>query len=239
MSNVMKNLICRQWVFSRLILPFCVFFILGHTQAQPAPDKRRVNVEISTELGNIVVELYNETPIHRDNFVQLVKRGAYDSLLFHRVIPGFMIQGGDPNSRNALPGIALGDDTTKNSLPAEITPRLFHQRGALAAAREGDDVNPERRSSCSQFYIVQGRTYAAADLERIEERNQRNGIDRKFSEAEKQVYSTIGGAPHLDGAYTVYGRVLEGMDVVDAIAALPVDARDRPLQDVRMFMQVK
>ena len=234
MSNV-KNIL----IWKRAAL-FGLFIVIGiHSIAQPASDKRRVNVEIITELGTITVELYNETPIHRDNFVSLIKSGHYDSLLFHRVIPGFMIQGGDKRSRNAPAGMLLGEDSTERTIPAEILPGLINSRGALAAARDGDDVNPERRSASSQFYIVQGKTYQPADLDRLEERSARSGDGHKFTEAEKQIYATEGGAAHLDGAYTVFGKVVDGMEVVDAIAAMPTDANDRPLKDIRMYMRLK
>lgn len=209
--------------------------------AQPRPDQRRAQVEISTELGTIVIELYNQTPEHRDNFIKLVQEGHYDSLLFHRVVPGLVIQGGDPRSRNADPKDEkeLGDCSAGPTLPPEIVPGFIHKRGALAAAREDDEKNPDRRSDHSQFYIVHGRKYQPADLERIEKRNERYGTPHEFSEAEKELYATVGGAPHLDGNYTVFGHVVEGMDVVDRIAMLPVDRNDRPVQDIRMFMRLR
>ncbi len=234
MSNVENILI---WQRSALLWLFLFSGIVSI--AQPAPDKRRVQVDILTEMGTITVELYNETPIHRDNFISLVKSGHYDSLLFHRVIPGFMIQGGDKRSRNAPAGMLLGEDSTETTIPAEIVPGLINSRGSLAAARDGDDINPERRSASSQFYIVQGKTYQPADLDRLEERNARMGDGHKFSEAERQIYATQGGAAHLDGAYTVFGKVVSGMEVVDAIAAMPTDGNDRPLKDIRMHMRVK
>src|SRR5688572_10986263 len=147
MSNVNKNPIYGQFQCRWALFVLFVAVTVIPIMAQPAPDKRRVNIEIITDLGSITVELFNETPIHRDNFVKLVKEGHYDSLLFHRVIPGFMIQGGDAQSRNAPAGMVLGNDTTETTLPAEIVPGLINDRGALAAARDGDDVNPERRSS--------------------------------------------------------------------------------------------
>lgn len=201
---------------------------------------QRPQVEIRTTAGTMVVELYNETPQHRDNFLKLVKEGYYDSLLFHRVIPGFMVQGGDPGSKQAPPGTPLGSGGPGHTVPAEIVPGAIHKKGALAAARQGDDVNPERRSSGSQFYIVQGRTFQAADLDRVAERNRRPAVpyDVTYSEADRRVYATQGGAPHLDGGYTVFGEVVEGLDVIDRIALLPCDQMDRPTTDVRMFLRV-
>ncbi len=236
MSNVGNIRLSRKWRVRKgltvLLLVLAPLILL----AQPAPDKRRAQVEIITDLGTVVVELYNETPLHRDNFLRLAKAGHYDSLLFHRVIPGFMIQGGDPVVSGKKGAMGSADE---DKLPPEIAPGLIHKRGALAAARQGDDVDPGRRSHPSQFYIVQGRTYQAADLDKLEERSVRYGEPHTYSEAERHLYSTLGGAPHLDGAYTVYGQVVQGMEVVDAIAAQPVDGHDRPITDIRMYMRVK
>lgn len=186
-----------------------------------------VRVVMTTNYGKIVLLLYDETQLHRDNFIKLVLNGTYDGLLFHRVIDKFMIQGGDPNSRNAEPGKMLGDGTLGYNIPAEFRPHLFHKRGALCAARESDMVNPRKESSASQFYIVQGRVWTNEDLDRME-----NQMGKKFSDEQRKVYTTVGGTPHLDGDYTVYGEVIEGMDVVDKIAAVARDRYDRPLQDV-------
>lgn len=199
---------------------------------------QRPQVEIRTSVGTLVVELYNETPQHRDNFLKLAKEGFYDSLLFHRVIPGFMVQGGDPHSRQAAAGTPLGSGGPGYTIPAEIVPGAMHKKGALAAARLGDEENPDKRSSGSQFYIVQGRTYQPADLDRVAERSRRLGIEVTYSESDKRVYAAQGGAPHLDGAYTVFGEVVEGMEAIDRIAMLPCDNMDRPTSDVRMFMRV-
>ncbi len=205
-----------------------------HAQSGKMHKTKGPLVIIHTDLGDMVVRLYDATPKHRDNFLKLAREGFYDSLLFHRVIPGFMIQGGDPNSRHARPRQMLGNGGPGYTLPAEIKPTLFHKRGALAAARLGDNVNPERRSSGSQFYIVTGRRFTDAELDRIE---RRMGI--KIPPEHREVYKTEGGAPFLDGAYTVFGEVVEGMDVAEKIAGQPRDRFDRPTKDIHMWMEIK
>lgn len=187
------------------------------SEAQPV-------VLIKTDMGDIKVKLYNETPIHRDNFLKLASEGKYDGSIFHRVIPQFMIQGGGTNG---------GSQSIGEEIPAEIKPQFIHKRGALAAARMGDNVNPEKKSSGSQFYIVQGRQFTAEDVKAI---GQRAGFP--YTEAQIQTYVKEGGAPHLDGGYTVFGEVIEGMDVVDKIAAVQRNQMDRPLQDIKMTMKV-
>ena len=247
-------------------------------------------VAIATDYGVIKVKLYNETPLHRDNFIKLVEEGVYDGTVFHRVIENFMIQGGDPESKNATPEQQLGNGGPGYTLPAEILPQYFHKKGALAAARQGDNVNPERRSSGSQFYIVQGRKYNENNLKQMENRKnqpvndyasktffnspenqeylkrlqtlQQNknqeGIQMLFeeiqpkldeiivaagkkkmvySDAQKQTYATLGGTPHLDDDYTVFGEVIEGLEVVDKIASVQTN-RSRPTTDVKMTMKV-
>lgn len=186
-------------------------------------------VEIYTNYGKIVLKLYDDTPLHRDNFIKLAMDGTYDGLLFHRVIEHFMIQGGDPNSKDAKPGKMLGDGTLGYNIPAEFRPNLFHKRGALCAAREGDQVNPKKESSASQFYIVQGRVWSDFDLDRMALQ-----MNKTFSAEQRKAYTTVGGTPHLDGEYTVFGEVVEGMDVVDKIAAAKRDRYDRPLEDIRI-----
>ena len=170
-------------------------------------------------------------PEHRDNFVKLAKEGFYDSLLFHRVIPGFMIQGGDPNSKNAAPSQMLGDGGPGYTLDAEIGE--LHYKGALAAARLGDQQNPERKSSGSQFYIVEGRPINEALLQQM---TQQTGME--YSPEQQQKYMERGGYPPLDGQYTVFGEVVEGMDVVSQIAAAPRNNMDRPEQDIRMSVEI-
>ena len=241
-----------------------------------------MKVKIQTMLGDIIVRLYDETPIHRDNFIKLVKEGYYDGTLFHRVIKDFMIQGGDPDSKGAPAGKMLGVGGPDYTLEAEIKDGLFHKRGALAAARQGDEVNPERRSSGSQFYIVWGQVYNEGQLrqfskqlkmqkvqsvfnqlvsehrdEIMQMRRDRNraGLqelqDKLVAEAEKQsadfaglteeqmkIYSTIGGTPHLDGQYTVFGEVEEGLDVVEMIQTTTTGRGDRPVDDLEMKISV-
>lgn len=246
-------------------------------------------VLISTSLGDIKIKLYNETPVHRDNFIKLVSQHFYDSTLFHRVIQGFMIQGGDPDSKKAAPGVLLGNGEIGYTLPAEFNPKLFHKRGVLAAARMGDDVNPKKESSACQFYIVQGRVFSQTDLDGYEAKinnpvkqkmfsdfinkkenrelkekytlfqmnNNTDSLQKisiqirtiieqefaktnpfKFSEEQRTAYTSIGGVPHLDGNYTVFGEVVEGMDVVDKIAALKVNSVSRPDNDIKMSIKI-
>lgn len=240
-----------------------------------------VLVDIKTSVGDIRIRLYGETPKHRDNFVKLVKKGVYDGVLFHRVINKFMIQTGDPDSKGAPAGKMLGSGGPGYDIQAEINyPKFFHKRGALAAARQGDEVNPERRSSGSQFYIVTGRVYNASQLTQMEKQlqmqqqqtifnglamqyrdsimNMRRNRDQaglqalqdelvakteaeaaknpvKFTQEQIQAYSTVGGTPHLDGTYTVFGEVVEGMDVVAKIEMTPTGAQDRPQEDIKII----
>ena len=256
--------------------------ILALLSCKPQSDLRIV--EISTEFGNIQIQLYNETPIHRDNFVKLVQDSAFDGILFHRVIQNFMIQGGDPDSKNAEPGQMLGESSIGEDLPAEIQPALFHKRGVIAAARNSDFVNPERKSSASQFYLAQGIIYPTVDSlnKRIEIVNagRKRSITQKFqrpyndslkalqsagntdlhaqlmlditrradslyaieqlllSPAQVEAYTTLGGIPHLDGYYTVFGEIISGYEVVEKIAALETDENDRPLQDIPMKIRL-
>jgi peptidyl-prolyl cis-trans isomerase B (cyclophilin B) len=191
-----------------------------------AASARRTHIVIETDSGKIVLALYNETPKHRDNMIKLVKQHFYDSLLWHRVIPGFVIQGGDPDSKHAPAGKVLGDGDVGYRIPAEINGKFYHARGALGAAR---DNNPEKASSGCQFYIVIGKTFTDEDLDRIEQRT-----GHKFSAAQREAYKKLGGTPHLDGAYTVFGEVIEGMDVADKIANMKRNNADRPDTDIRM-----
>ena len=192
-------------------------------------------VKLLTDSGVIVLRLYNQTPLHRDNFLKLVKQHYFDSLLFHRVIKNFMIQGGDPDSKNAKPGILLGNGGPSYTIPAEFDTSLFHKKGVLAAAREGDNVNPKKASSGSQFYIVQGKKFTDAGLDSVETFRLKG---RKLPIAHREVYKTIGGAPHLDMNYTVFGEVESGLEVVDKIASASRDSNNRPLTDIRMKMKI-
>ncbi len=209
----------------------CVF--AQNTEKQKKGGEKVYYVKIETSMGDMVVKLYNETPNHRDNFLKLVKDGTYNDLLFHRVIKNFMIQGGDPNSRNAKPGQMLGDGGLGYTVPAEFVPELFHKKGALAAARQGDDVNPNKESSSCQFYIVQGETWNADRLKLVEQR-----MGKSFTKEQAEVYATIGGTPFLDGDYTVFGEVVDGLEVIDKIAEAQGDYMNRPLEDVKMKMTI-
>lgn len=237
MSNVSEVAQSGQGGWRAVIVACAVLLaVLTMAQVPAAPLKRLV--EVRTTAGNMIIALHNETPLHRDNFLKLVRAGAYDSLLFHRVIPGFMVQAGDPDSRTAPPRALLGEAPPKHTLPPEIVPGMIHRRGALAAVRQSDDVNPERRSNGSQFFIVQGHTYGAAELDQVAARNARYGSLVSYTPDQRRTYANEGGAPHLDGAYTVFGEVVEGLEVIDAIARSACDGHDRPLTDIRLFMRV-
>ena len=218
-------------------ITFAAFFLLAlgfgipqSVVAQSKNKEKEVRVEMVTTEGRMVFVLFNDTPQHRDNFLKLVNEHTYDSLLFHRVIKNFMIQGGDPQSRHARPGQMLGDGTLGYTVPAEFKKNHFHRKGALCAARQGDNVNPRKESSASQFYIVQGQIW---DVKTLDMMAQRYG--KTFTEEQRKVYTTEGGTPHLDGDYTVFGQLVEGMDVVDKIAAVKTGMADRPVEDVRIL----
>lgn len=221
-----KKLLFLSFFFG---LTFCSCAQKSETQV--AQTEKSTYVLIETSYGNMTVKLYNETPLHRDNFVKLVKEGFYDSLLFHRVIRNFMIQGGDPASKYAPAGTMLGNGNVGYTIPAEFRPNLVHKKGALAAARTGDNVNPEKRSSGCQFYIVQGNVWNEGSFNAMQQQT-----GKQFTPAQKNIYTTIGGTPFLDADYTVFGEVVEGLDVIDKIAAVQCDRADRPVQDVRMKM---
>jgi cyclophilin family peptidyl-prolyl cis-trans isomerase len=205
------------------------FMMPVNAQSAKSGSKEKM-VEISTEYGKMKIKLYNETPKHRDNFIKLVSEGFYNDLIFHRVIKDFMIQGGDPNSKNAAPDAMLGSGDVGYKIPAEINPVLHHKKGVLAAAR---DNNPEKASSGCQFYIVQGRKSNDAELDAMQARS---GI--KYTEKQRNDYKTLGGTPHLDGGYTAFGEVVEGLEVIDKIAAVQTKPGDRPVQDVKMQIRV-
>jgi len=206
-----------------------IFTISGLAQK----NKKQTKVLISTSFGDMKLVLYNETPQHRDNFIKLVKEGFYDSTLFHRVIETFMIQGGDPESKNAAKGAMLGNGGPGYTVPAEFNASLTHKKGALAAARQGDNVNPTKASSGSQFYIVQGKKYVKADLDKM---SKRSGIT--YTDEQVKFYETEGGTPMLDMSYTVFGEMIEGFDVIDKIAAVAKGRADRPKEDVKMTMKI-
>ena len=244
-------------------------------------NEKRTLVKLETTMGNITVALYNETPKHRDNFIKLVKEGVYDSTLFHRVIKQFMIQAGDPDSKNASDTAMLGSGDVGYTIPAEFNPKFFHKKGVLAAARQGDDVNPEKASSGCQFYIVTGRKFTEPQLlgmeNKINEQHEEALFDSlarqhmkeiykmrkagdnagllelqdtleaqareltdkeekfRFTPEQIKAYSTVGGAPHLDGSYTVFGEVTEGMEVVDNIEIAKTNRADRPIENIRIL----
>lgn len=199
--------------------------------------QKDVKVRMHTTAGVIDLCLYDETPKHRDNFIKLVKEHQFDSLLFHRVIKDFMIQGGDPTSKNASAGALLGEGDLGYTVEAEFMPQVhFHRRGVLAAARESDDVNPAKASSASQFYIVWGKVYTEEQLEAYKEfYKRRTGRELVITPEQEAVYTTVGGTPHLDGEYTVFGEVINGLEVVEKIQCVACDENDRPLEDVRII----
>lgn len=215
---------------------FLAFFLLsvfwGWSQGAVLQKKaggHGVKVEMLTTEGKMVFVLYNDTPLHRDNFLKLVRDHTYDGLLFHRVIDKFMIQGGDPESRDAKPNQMLGGGTLGYTVPAEFRDNHFHKKGALCAARQGDNVNPKKESSASQFYVVQGQVWDEKTLDRMAA-----AYHKKFSEEQRKIYTTMGGTPHLDGDYTVFGELVEGMEVLDRISAVQTDQNNRPVKDVRI-----
>ena len=213
---------------------FTLCFILMAATAFAKPPKNQY-VRIKTSYGNCIIRLYNETPLHRDNFIKLTKQGFYNGTLFHRVIQNFMIQGGDPDSRDTAKnkiGAELGNGDVKYTIPAEFKDSLFHKRGVLAAAR---DDNPKKASSGCQFYIVEGRRFTAGRLDTLENTRLKG---RKIPQAQRDYYTTVGGVPHLDQNYTVYGEVVTGLDMVDQIAAVKKDKNDRPLTNVAMTVEL-
>ncbi len=271
----MNKLIKGGLIFASILLFSC-----GNAQDNGG---NRPLVLIKTQFGEMKLILYNETPKHRDNFLKLAKAGFYDSLLFHRVIRDFMIQGGDPDTRRALPGQKLGNGGPGYEIDSEFNPNLLHKKGALAAARQGDQINPQKKSSGSQFYIVQGQVFPVNNLLALEDEgnqklaqrimnqmamsksdslkiyqqtNNKPAFDKlvaklqaaamdsakqkpfKLTDSQKQIYTTVGGTPHLDGNYTVFGELIEGFAVLDSIAAQHTGPNDRPVKDIRMEVKV-
>ena len=273
----------KKKILYSLILIMSVFMT---TNAQNKEKEKETIVVITTDYGKIRMKLYNETPQHRDNFIKLINQGFYNDLLFHRIIKDFMIQGGDPDSKNAPASKQLGAGDVGYTIPAEIVyPKYYHKKGALAAARQGDQVNPQKRSSGCQFYIVQGKTMTDKELDRMEQSMQEKvrsarfyeiaatksdqiqkmqqagdqaGLERlqteiltqvdrelannapvKFSEQMRKDYKTIGGTAFLDGEYTVFGEVIEGLDVIDKIAAVKTKPGDRPEVDLKMKITIE
>ncbi|WP_342646541.1 peptidylprolyl isomerase [Mucilaginibacter sp. CSA2-8R] len=211
------------------LLLVCLLFVVLSAGAKPPKNQY---VCIKTSYGQCIIRLYNQTPKHRDNFVKLIKQGIYNGTLFHRVIQNFMIQGGDPTSKDAKPGVELGNGGLKYTIPAEINDSLFHKRGALGAAR---DDNPAKASSSTQFYIVEGKRFTDGKLDTLEQTRLKG---YKIPQWQRQYYKTIGGAPHLDHNYTVFGEVVSGIDMVELIAPVEKDKRDRPIADVAMTIEV-
>ncbi len=219
-------------LFTGLLMAVCLL-------AQPdsvvtKKDRKKRDVLLQTSMGDIVIRLSDSTPLHRDNFLKLVKTHFYDSVLFHRVIQNFMIQGGDPDSKTAPAGKPLGNGGPSYRIPAEFRSTLFHKKGVIAAAR---DNNPEKSSSGSQFYLTQGKVFTDAGLDSVETYR----IKRKIPAEQREVYKTLGGVPHLDQNYTVYGEVIKGIEVIDKIAAVPTSRgadRDRPRENV-MIVKAK
>ncbi len=273
----------------RLILLLIIPSLALMLSASKEKEKKQSIVLIETQYGTMKVLLYDDTPFHKENFLKLVNQGFYDSLLFHRVIKDFMVQGGDPHSKTAPKNIPLGNGGPGYELPAEFNAKYYHKKGVIAAAREGDNVNPEKKSSGSQFYIVQGKVFTDDELNKMEDRinfpqkkklvfdyidkpenkNLKTSLDSMqvkkqfqllehtydsvlkllepeylkldlfhYTEQQRKDYTTIGGTPHLDKNYTVFGEVIEGLNVIDSIANVKTDKHNRPLEDIRMKMTV-
>lgn len=236
-------------------------------------------VKISTDVGDIVIKLYNETPKHTENFIKLTEENFFDGLIFHRVIKDFVVQGGDPETKNAEPGKLYGEKDAGYLIDAEIVDTIYHKRGVIAMAREGDDVNPEKKSSSSQFYLVVGKVFTEEELNKLEdklnkklrEKTEKKLYDSllgsqsnlnpkflnevtqkvsiladsimkvkhiKFNENQRKIYTTVGGIPHLDGNYTVFGEIVEGYDVVEKISQVQTDSNDRPLKDIKFKVRI-
>jgi cyclophilin family peptidyl-prolyl cis-trans isomerase len=215
-----------------LLLIVSILFTTAYAPYQVKKGDLNKDVEMVTTKGTLVIRLSDSTPLHRDNFIKLVNQHYYDGILFHRVMNQFMVQAGDPKSKTAKPGEALGQGSPGYAVPAEIKPDLlFHKKGALAAARTPDEINPTKESNGSQFYLVHGRVYSEEDLNQVEARL--NGY--KIPAAHREVYKTLGGTPSLDTKYTVFGEVIKGIEVIDSIAAVATGERNRPVEDVKII----
>ncbi len=221
----------------KLLYAVTALLLVACGSSDNAKSAAPAKVRMHTTAGVIELCLYDETPKHRDNFLKLVEEQQFDSLLFHRVIKDFMIQGGDPTSKHASAGTLLGEGDLGYTIEAEFMPeRYFHRRGTLAAARESDMVNPAKASSASQFYIVWGQVYTKEQLEKFKEFYKiRMGKELSLTAEQEEAYTTVGGTPHLDGEYTVFGEVISGLDVVERIQNVACDGNDRPLEDVRIL----
>ena len=264
----------------KLAFIFVFAGLFGNLSCGGTDNERNEKIaKIETEFGTIKIKLYNETPLHRDNFTKLTTDGFYTDLLFHRVIQGFMVQGGDPDSKNSEPGKRLGGGDLGYTIPSEINPKFFHRKGILAAARQGDQVNPEKKSSASQFYILQGKVFRPGELDSLQANMEESrkmsklqmrikaiepelnklGAEGKqeelmarinairdtvaaeaaklppftFSEEQRKAYTTVGGYPSLDNGYTIFGEVIEGLDIIDKIAQQPTDQYNRPQKDIK------
>jgi len=207
-------------------------FLLAISAAAIGGPPKNQYVRITTAYGQCIVRLYNQTPKHRDNFIKLAKKGFFNGTLFHRTIQNFMIQGGDPTSKNAKPGVQLGDGDVGYTIPAEFRDSLFHKRGVIAAAR---DDNPQKASSGCQFYLVEGKRFTDSALNVLQNTRLKGHV---IPDWQRKVYESVGGVPHLDGSYTVFGEIVTGIDMVDEIAAVKTDGNDRPLADVPMTVEV-
>ena len=208
-----------------------LLLILAFSTSVFCTAQKNTKILIETSMGNLTAELYDDTPFHQENFLKLIGEHYYDGLLFHRVIKDFMIQTGDPDSRNAKPRQLLGRGGPDYTIPAEFRPELYHRKGAIAAARQGDRINPKKESSGSQFYIVEGRKFTDQELDAMEQKN----MHIRFTDEQRKVYETVGGTPHLDYSYTVFGQVTDGLNVLDSIANVPTDKNNRPLKDVKII----
>jgi peptidyl-prolyl cis-trans isomerase B (cyclophilin B) len=216
------------------IISLIIFLITLNGQYMLYSQTPLYTILINTSLGDMKAVLYAETPIHSENFIDLVKKGFYNGQSFHRVINNFMIQAGDPRTRNTNDPDSKNISDVDYTLPAEFNPALYHKKAVIAAARMDDSVNPQRASSGSQFYIVQGRTFSDQELDLMVKKQ----VHIKFTEEQRRIYKSIGGTPHLDYAYTVFGEVISGIDIIDKIAAVPVDKNNRPLKDIRLNIKI-